>query len=58
MVQEVSRGNGVVLKTTRCPVRIDGKILKSSRGAPRLGEQTEEITKELIPAARKEVFKA
>jgi CoA:oxalate CoA-transferase len=51
MVQEVSRSNGISLQTTRCPIRIDGEILKSSRGAPRLGEQTEEITKELIPAA-------
>jgi CoA:oxalate CoA-transferase len=53
MVQEVSRDGGVTLKTTRCPIRIDGEILKSSRGAPRLGEQTEEITKELILAHEK-----
>ncbi len=52
MVQEVWRSNGISLKTTRCPIRIDGEILKSRRGAPRLGEQTEEIARDLISAAQ------
>jgi len=52
MVQEVWRSNGISLKTTRCPIRIDGEILKSRRGAPRLGEQTEEIARNLISAAQ------
>ncbi len=46
MVQEVSRRPGVDVKTTRCPIRIDGEILKSSQGAPRLGEHTEKIARE------------
>ncbi|HEY8447598.1 MAG TPA: CaiB/BaiF CoA-transferase family protein [Thermomicrobiales bacterium] len=44
--QEVRRANGASLVTTRCPIRIDGAILTSSRGAPRLGEDTEAIAKE------------
>jgi len=46
MIQEVTRRPGVSLKTTRCPIRIDGEILKSDRGAPRLGEHTEQIVRE------------
>lgn len=34
--------------TTRCPVRINGEKLKSSRPAPQLGEHTEKIKKEFI----------
>jgi crotonobetainyl-CoA:carnitine CoA-transferase CaiB-like acyl-CoA transferase len=46
MVQRVSRGDGVELETTRCPIRLDGNILKSDKGAPRLGEDTEQIREE------------
>src|SRR5947209_14046382 len=46
MVQEVSRRSGVSLRTTRCPIRIDGEILKSAHGAPLLGEHTEQIVRE------------
>jgi CoA:oxalate CoA-transferase len=46
MVQEVSRTGGVSLRTTRCPVRIDDELLTSSQGAPRLGENTEQIKEE------------
>lgn len=46
MVQIASRGEDVHLRTTRCPIRIDGELLKSSRGAPRLGQDTEEIARE------------
>jgi CoA:oxalate CoA-transferase len=46
MVQEVSRTGGVSLRTTRCPVRIDDELLTSGRGAPRLGENTEQIKEE------------
>lgn len=45
MEQEVSIGNQF-LKTTRCPIRVDGQILKSPMGAPRLGEHTESIKRE------------
>jgi CoA:oxalate CoA-transferase len=46
MIQEVSRRSGVSLRTTRCPIRIDGEILKSAHGAPLLGEHTEQIVRE------------
>jgi crotonobetainyl-CoA:carnitine CoA-transferase CaiB-like acyl-CoA transferase len=46
MVQQVARRGGVGLATTRCPIRLDGQILKSSVGAPRLGADTEQIRKE------------
>jgi CoA:oxalate CoA-transferase len=46
MIQEVSRRSGVSLRTTRCPIRIDGEILKSACGAPLLGEHTEQIVRE------------
>ena len=34
------------ITTTRCPVRLDGAILKSSRSAPPLGAHTEEISQQ------------
>ncbi len=46
MVQDVTRRPGVTLKTTRCPIRIDGELFKSSRGAPTLGEHTAEIIRD------------
>jgi len=45
MEQDVSIGNQF-LKTTRCPIRVDGQILKSAKGAPSLGEHTIAIQKE------------
>jgi len=38
MIQTVSRSNGASLTTTRCPIRVDGEILKSGLGAPKIGE--------------------
>jgi crotonobetainyl-CoA:carnitine CoA-transferase CaiB-like acyl-CoA transferase len=35
--------NGLSVKTTRCPIRVDGKMLLSDLGAPMLGEHNEEI---------------
>lgn len=46
MVQEIDRGDGLKMQTTRCPIRIDGKILKSERRAPRLGENTMRVAEE------------
>ena len=34
----VERPNGIKLKTTRCPIRIDGRKLRSARAAPTLGD--------------------
>jgi CoA:oxalate CoA-transferase len=46
MVQEVNRPGVASLRTLRCPIRIDGMLLKSSQGAPRLGADTESIRRE------------
>lgn len=45
-VQEVTRDDGPTLRTTRCPIRIDGELYKSSRGAPRVGQHTRAIQTE------------
>jgi CoA:oxalate CoA-transferase len=46
MVQYVRRTNGAGLETTRCPIRIDGEILTSETGSPKIGEHTEQIIQE------------
>ena len=46
MEMEVRTGAGYTLKTTRCPVRIDGKILHSALGAPVLGEHNAQIERQ------------
>ena len=38
MIQKVKRKNGTELYTTRCPIRIDGKIYTSEKGSPILGQ--------------------
>jgi crotonobetainyl-CoA:carnitine CoA-transferase CaiB-like acyl-CoA transferase len=43
MVQEVSRIGGQAMRTLRCPIRIDGHVIKNSQGAPRLGADTDAI---------------
>lgn len=47
MVQKVSRTTDISLETLRCPIRIDGDVLKSEKGAPRIGEDTSRILSEL-----------
>jgi CoA:oxalate CoA-transferase len=46
MVQEVTRRPGISLRTTRCPIRIDGEVYKSPEGAPSLGQHTKQIARE------------
>jgi CoA:oxalate CoA-transferase len=46
MLATVGDGSAISMETTRCPIRIDEAVLKSPRGAPRLGEHTEAIRKE------------
>ena len=46
MVQTVSRGKGIDMQTTRCPIRIDGEVFLSPKGAPRLGEDTDALKRE------------
>ncbi|HEY6900262.1 MAG TPA: CaiB/BaiF CoA-transferase family protein [Puia sp.] len=43
MELKVKTSNGLSLKTTRCPIRVDGMIAASDRGAPLLGEHNELI---------------
>lgn len=45
-VQEVQRDDGPALRTTRCPITIDGERFKSARGAPRVGQHTAAIQTE------------
>jgi CoA:oxalate CoA-transferase len=46
MTQEVRRANGAGLVTTRCPIRVDGALLTSAAGAPKVGEHTDAIAAE------------
>ena len=46
MTQRVSRANGASLETTRCPIRIDGSLLTSEIGSPKIGEHNAEIMEE------------
>ena len=39
----VERPNGTKVKTTRCPIRIDGQKLESSRAAPTLGNALTDV---------------
>jgi CoA:oxalate CoA-transferase len=47
MLQEIRCRDGSSMTTVRCPIRIDGSIYKSDKGAPRVGQDTELIRKEL-----------
>ncbi len=46
MDQKVSTSGGSTLRTTRCPIRIDGQKLYSAKSAPLAGENTEAINEE------------
>jgi len=50
MVQTVVRptraGVDIMMRTTRCPIRIDGELLTSSKPAPRIGEHNAELIEE------------
>jgi CoA:oxalate CoA-transferase len=43
MELEVRTSNGLTIKTTRCPIRVDGELLASGKGAPLLGEHNAEL---------------
>jgi crotonobetainyl-CoA:carnitine CoA-transferase CaiB-like acyl-CoA transferase len=47
MTQTVTSPGGSRLETTRCPIRIDGALLGSTRGAPRVGQDNDAIEREL-----------
>lgn len=46
MTQRVSRPNGAAFTTTRCPIRVDRRILTSEVGSPKVGEHNEQIIRE------------
>ncbi|HVW58914.1 MAG TPA: CaiB/BaiF CoA-transferase family protein [Puia sp.] len=46
MELKVRTSNGLSIKTTRCPIRIDGQMVLSETGAPLLGEHNERIDAE------------
>lgn len=46
MLQDVRGADDVCIRTTRSPLRIDGKRAASKRAAPRVGEQSEAIRRE------------
>lgn len=48
MIQEVTMNDGYTYKTTRSPIRIDGELLTSPKGSPKLGEDNQKITEQLI----------
>lgn len=39
----VTTSKGITVTTTRCPVKVDGRVLLSDKGAPRLGEHNATI---------------
>lgn len=43
LTQEIHDTGHGTLRTTRCPIRIDGEVLTAARGAPTLGRDTEDI---------------
>lgn len=47
MIQEVSMADGFKYRTTRCPIRIDGELLTSAKGSPKLGQDNENILNQL-----------
>jgi len=46
MLQTLANGRGLEILTTRCPFRLDGKVLKNAKVAPKVGEHTELIAQE------------
>lgn len=42
-VQEIAAPGGDRIRTTRCPIRMDGEVFTSPRGGPALGADTEEL---------------
>jgi CoA:oxalate CoA-transferase len=46
MLQTVTMSNGDSYETTRCPIKIDGEVLKSNIGSPILGEHGRQIITE------------
>lgn len=48
MLQTVSRGDGVSVRTTASPIRVDGHRHKTDRAAPTIGSESKKIRDEFI----------
>jgi CoA:oxalate CoA-transferase len=48
VVRESGSQPGTTMRTTRCPIRIDGELLTSSLPAPRIGEHNRLIAEEFL----------
>ncbi|WP_276484266.1 CaiB/BaiF CoA transferase family protein [Paraflavitalea pollutisoli] len=48
MEQTIYAANHQEIRTTRCPIRINGRILTSGKAAPGLGANNEDITQQLL----------
>lgn len=48
MVQEVVMTDGYRYRTTRCPIRIDGEVLVSAKGSPKLGQDNAQIIHQFV----------
>lgn len=48
MIQEVEMTDGYRYQTTRCPIRIDGELMVSTKGSPKLGQDNEKIMSQFI----------
>ena len=46
MVQRIKRDDGLDIETLRCPIKIDGEIFKSSKAAPKIGNDNNSILEE------------
>jgi crotonobetainyl-CoA:carnitine CoA-transferase CaiB-like acyl-CoA transferase len=46
MVQTIDSRPGAAMRTTRCPIRIDGELLTSPLAAPRVGEHNQFLVEE------------
>lgn len=51
LTQQIENPEHGLMRTTRCPLRVDGAVLTSPRGAPALGADNEEILRRLEPGA-------
>ena len=47
MIQEVTMSDGFKYRTTRSPIRIDGELLTSPKGSPKLGQDNAAILNQL-----------
>ncbi|UOR03544.1 CoA transferase [Hymenobacter aerilatus] len=48
MVQEVQMSDGYTYQTTRCPIRLDGELLRATKGSPKLGEDNAALLQEFM----------